>query len=61
MTIFNALLFGLVAMFILANLTLLVAAVYWAMGGFARFAKLKQPVMARATYIPRKRSLNRLR
>lgn len=35
MTIFNSLLSGMAAAFILLNLTLLVAAVVWAMGGFS--------------------------
>ena len=47
MTIFNALLFGIVAMFILANLSLLVAAVVWAMGGFTRFAQAQRPILAK--------------
>lgn len=46
MTIFNALLFGIVAMFILANLSLLVAAVVWAMGGFTRLTKSQRPILA---------------
>jgi Na+-transporting methylmalonyl-CoA/oxaloacetate decarboxylase gamma subunit len=34
MTIFNSLLSGMAAVFIVMNLALLVAAVVWAMGGF---------------------------
>lgn len=47
MTIFTALLFGIVAMFILANLSLLVAAVVWAMGGFTRFAQTQRSILAK--------------
>jgi len=36
MTIFNSLLSGMAAAFILMNLALLVAAVFWAMGGFSQ-------------------------
>jgi len=45
MTIFNSLLSGMAAAFILMNLALLVAAVIWAMGGFSgqvRSRKLSQ-------------------
>ena len=59
MTIFNALLLGIVVMFIAANLALLVAAVFWAMGGFARFAHVRRPFMAQASSVLPKPSLSR--
>jgi hypothetical protein len=42
MTIFNAFLFAMVAAFTLVNLALLVATVFWAMGGLARFTHVQR-------------------
>jgi hypothetical protein len=45
MTIFNSVLSGMAAIFILMNLALLVAAVFWAMGGFS--GQIRAPRLAR--------------
>jgi hypothetical protein len=52
MTIFNSLLFAIVAVLILANLALLVAAVFWAMGGLVHFTRVQRPSMVRASSAP---------
>jgi len=58
MTIFDSFMFGIIAVFIIMNLALLVAAVLWAMGRLPGFPRGHQPAKAQATVSNRKSALH---
>lgn len=58
MTVFDTLMFGITAVFIIINLALLVAAVLWAMGRLPGFPLGHQPAKAQATVRNRKSDLH---
>jgi hypothetical protein len=57
MTIFNTLLSGMVAVFIIGNLELLVAAVFWAMCGFSEQVRERKLAQASTAVRHRKPTL----
>lgn len=58
MTIIDSFMFGIIAVFIIMNLALLVAAVLWAMGRLPGFPHGHQPAKAQATVSHRKSALH---
>jgi len=58
MTIFDSFMFGIIAVLIIMNLALLVAAVLWAMGRLPGFPLGHQPAKAQATVRKSKSALH---